>query len=152
MELRPSGSGSGPPGEDVTMRDFLVRFLVAGVIMAVLDAVWLTVVANSFYKREIGDLLRARPNLVAAVVFYLVYVTGVVAFVVGPAIERQSWPYALAFGALLGLFAYATYDLTNLATLKGFPLRVVVVDLAWGVFLTGTVSALTYAIASRWTS
>ena len=128
------------------MRDFLIRFLVAGVIMAVVDAVWLTVVANRFYKRELGGLLLARPKLGAAVVFYLIYVTGIVAFVLNPAVARHSLGYAAGFGALLGLFAYATYDLTNRATLKGFPLKVVLVDMAWGVLLTGGVSALSYLV------
>ncbi len=128
------------------MGSFLIRFLVAGAIMAVIDAVWLTVVANAFYKRHIGELLREKPDLIAAVVFYLVYVAGIVAFAVAPALDRHSWGYALGYGALLGLVAYATYDLTNRATLKSFPLVVVAVDLAWGVVLTGAVSVVTYAI------
>lgn len=128
------------------MWDFLLRFLVSGVIMGAIDAVWLTVVANAFYKREIGGLLLPKPKLGAAVVFYVIYVVGIVTFVVTPAIERQSWGWAAGLGALLGLFAYATYDLTNRATIKGFPLKVVLVDMAWGTFLTATVSVLTYLI------
>ena len=131
------------------MRDFVIRYLATGVILAVLDAIWLVVVANRFYKSQIGELLLARPNFVAAVVFYLIYVAGVVAFVVSPAVERQSWLYALGYGALLGLFAYATYDLTNLATIRGFTLTVVIVDLIWGVVLTSSVSVLAYLIASQ---
>jgi uncharacterized membrane protein len=131
------------------MRDFVIGYLATGVIMAVLDAIWLVVVANRFYKSQIGALLRPRPNFAAAVVFYLIYVAGVVAFVVSPALERQSWLYALGYGALLGLFAYATYDLTNLATLRGFTLTVVVVDIVWGIVLTGSVSVLAYLIANQ---
>jgi uncharacterized membrane protein len=132
------------------MGDFLIRFLVAGVIMAVIDAVWLSVVANKFYKSQIGPLLLAKPNLSAAVVFYLIYVAGIVAFVVAPAVEKGSWQHALGYGALLGLVAYATYDLTNLATLKGFTVKVVVVDLIWGAFLTGVVSLLTFTVVHKW--
>ncbi|NUS73648.1 MAG: DUF2177 family protein [Corynebacteriales bacterium] len=132
------------------MRDFIVRFLVAGSIMAVIDALWLTIVANKFYKDQIGGLLLEKPNLAAAVVFYLVYVTGIVAFVLAPALDKHSWQHALMYGALLGLFAYATYDLTNLATLKGFTLTVVIVDLVWGTVLTGGVSLISYHIVSRW--
>jgi uncharacterized membrane protein len=109
------------------MRDFLTRFIVAGVLMAAIDAVWLTVIANKFYKSQIGSLLLEKPKLGVAVIFYLIYVTGIVLFVLGPALEKQSWVYALGYGALLGLFAYATYDLTNLATIKGFTVTVVIV-------------------------
>jgi LPXTG-site transpeptidase (sortase) family protein len=146
--VKTNTSKTGPGDEPMSMRDFLIRFLVAGVIMAVIDAVWLTVVANKFYKREIGGLLLPKPKLGAAVVFYVIYVVGIVAFVLNPAVQRQSWGYAAGFGALLGLFAYATYDLTNRATLKNFPLKVVLVDMAWGVLLTGTVSTLAYLIVS----
>ena len=131
------------------VRDFLIRYLVAGLIFAAIDAVWLTVVANRFYKRHLGDLLLSKPNLVAAVLFYLIYIAGVVVFALTPALDRQSWLLALGYGALLGLFAYATYDLTNLATLKGFPLIVVIVDIVWGVALTGGVTALAYAFLHR---
>ncbi|MBB5868770.1 putative membrane protein [Allocatelliglobosispora scoriae] len=132
------------------MRDFLIRFLIAGVLFAAIDAVWLSVVANKFYKSQIGPLLLAKPNFAAAVVFYVIYLVGVVAFVVAPALEKGSWQYALGYGALLGLVTYATYDLTNLATLKGFTLPVVIVDLIWGVVLTASVSFLTYTVADRW--
>lgn len=134
------------------MRDFLIRFLIAGVIMAAIDAVWLSVVANKFYKSQIGPLLLEKPNFVAAVIFYLIYVTGMVVFVISPALEKQSWQHALLYGALLGLFAYATYDLTNLATLKGFTVKVVIVDLIWGAVLTGAVSWLSYTAVHKWIS
>jgi uncharacterized membrane protein len=132
------------------VRDFLIRFLVAGVVMGVLDALWLAVIANRFYRREIGDLLLAKPNFVAAIIFYLVYVAGIVVFVVTPAVNQGSWVHAALYGALLGLVAYATYDLTNLATLKGFTVTVVVVDIIWGVVLTSVVSVSTYAIVHSW--
>lgn len=122
----------------------LAKFLTAGVIMAVLDAIWLSVVANKFYKSQIGDLLLAKPNMVAAVVFYLIYVFGVVVFVLSPALDKGSLKHALVYGALFGVVCYATYDLTNLATLKGFTTKLVVVDLLWGGFLTAAVAGLSY--------
>ena len=129
---------------------FLVQFLTVGVIMAVIDAVWLSVVANKFYKSQIGSLLLEKPNMGAAVAFYLIYVLGVVMFVLRPALEAGSWLHALLYGALFGFVAYATYDLTNLATLKGFTLKLVLVDLVWGAVLTAAVSVGAYFIVKAW--
>lgn len=84
------------------MGDFVTRFLVAGGIMAVLDAVWLSVIANSFYKSQVGKLLLDKPNMPAAVVFYFIYVVGIVAFVLAPALEKGSWQHAVGYGALFG--------------------------------------------------
>lgn len=122
---------------------------MAGGIMAVIDALWLGLVANKFYKSQLGPLLLEKPHMPAAVLFYVIFVVGVVVFAVMPAIAAGSWKLALGYGALLGLVTYATYDLTNLATLKGFPLKVVIVDLVWGVLLTASVATLTYLIVSR---
>ena len=131
------------------MSAFLVKLLVAGGIMAIIDAVWLSVVANKFYKSQLGSLLLEKPNMVAAVIFYVIFVVGVVVFAVMPAVQAGDWKVAAGLGALLGLVTYATYDLTNLATLKNFPLSVVLVDLVWGVVLTATVATLTYLVVSR---
>lgn len=111
-----------------------------------LDALWLGVVARGFYARQLGDLLRDDPNWAAAAVFYLIYVGGIVVLAVLPALEARSPGQALALGALLGLVAYGAYDLTNLATLNGFPVRMVVVDLAWGTVLTGLVAWAGYSV------
>lgn len=134
------------------MGDFIIRFLVAGGIMGVLDALWLTVIASKFYKSNIGSLLLEKPNMIAAIMFYIIYVVGVVAFVLSPALEKGSWLYALGYGALFGFVAYATYDLTNLSTIKGFTLKVVIVDMIWGVCLTGAVSVIAYGVIRHWLS
>jgi len=122
----------------------LARFLsVYGATLAAflaLDALWLGVVARGFYARQLGDMLRSDPRWGAAALFYLIYILGVVVLAVLPALEARSALKALGLGALLGLVAYAAYDLTNLATLRGFPVRMVVVDLVWGTALTGTVA------------
>lgn len=131
------------------MSGFFIKLLVAGGIMAIIDAVWLSVVANKFYKDQLGPLLLEKPNMVAAVLFYVIFVVGIVVFAVMPAVAAGDWKVALGYGALLGLVAYATYDLTNLATLKGFPVKIVIVDLIWGTVLTGTVATLTYLIVNR---
>lgn len=127
--------------------DFLLSLLVAGVVMGVIDALWLGVIANKLYKDELGGLLRKKPDMVAAVLFYIVYVVGIVLFAVQPA---NSWQDSLWLGALLGFVAYATYDLTNRATVKGFPWKIVVIDLVWGTLLTATVATVTYTAVSAW--
>ncbi len=132
--------------------DFVVKVLVAGGIMGVIDLIWLSFVANKFYKSQIGSLLLEKPNMGAAALFYVIYVVGVVVFVLGPALEKNSWQHAAIYGALFGFVAYATYDLTNLATLKGFTTKLVVVDLIWGAVLTATVATLSYWVIKQWTS
>ena len=131
------------------MGDIALRLLVAGGVTGVLDWIWLGTVAKTFYRSQIGKLLLDKPNMTAAVLFYIIYVVGVVTFVVTPALEKGSLSYAIGRGALFGFVAYATYDLTNLATIKGFTTKVVVVDLAWGAFLTAVVAGVTFAILHR---
>jgi uncharacterized membrane protein len=134
------------------MTDFLIRVLIAGGVMGVFDAIWLSVVASKFYKSQIGGLLLEKPNMTAAVIFYAIYVVGIIAFVLSPALEKGSWQYALGYGALFGFVAYATYDLTNLSTLKGFTTKLVIVDMLWGVCLTAAVSVISYGIIKTWLS
>jgi uncharacterized membrane protein len=128
---------------------FLKLYAVAVVTFFVIDLVWLGVVARSFYQNQMGHLMRAEVNWTAAIVFYLIFVVGIVVLAVWPAIERQSLGHAIALGALLGLVTYAAYDLTNLATLEGFPFTVVLVDMVWGTVLCGSVSAVTYLASER---
>ena len=129
--------------------ELVKQLVVAGGVMGVLDWIWLGTVAKTFYRMQIGKLLLEKPNMTAAVLFYAIYVVGVVTFVISPALEKGSLSYALTRGALFGFVAYATYDLTNLATMKGFTTKVVVVDLAWGALLTATVASVTFAILHR---
>jgi len=126
--------------------------LVAGGVMGVIDLIWLSFVANKFYKSQIGSLLLEKPNMGAAALFYIIYVVGVVVFVLTPALEKNSWQHAAVYGALFGFVAYATYDLTNLATLKGFTTKLVVVDLIWGAVLTGSVATISYWVIKQWIS
>ena len=128
---------------------FIKLYAVAVVTFFVIDLVWLGVVARSFYQNQMGHLMRAEVNWTAAIVFYLIFVVGIVVLAVWPAVERQSLGHAIALGALLGLVTYAAYDLTNLATLDGFPFGVVLVDMTWGAVLCGSVSAVTYLASAR---
>jgi uncharacterized membrane protein len=131
---------------------FLKSLALYGLTVPVFFAVdmfWLGIVAKTFYRRHIGHLMADGVNWPAALVFYLLFIAGILFFCVAPALESRSAIRALAGGALFGLMTYATYDLTNLATLRQWPLLVTVVDLAWGMVLTGTVSVISYALG-RW--
>jgi uncharacterized membrane protein len=133
----------------MALSSFLKLYAVAVVTFLVVDLIWLGVLARSFYQEQLGHLLRANVNWAAAFVFYAIFVGGIVVLAVWPAVERQSLTHAVLLGALLGLVAYAAYDLTNLATLEGFPVTVAVVDLIWGSVLCATVSAVTYLASFR---
>ena len=125
----------------------LSLFLIALPVFLVIDLVWLGVVARRFYRDQLGDLLRSDTVWPAAIAFYLVFVLGLVVFVVNPAIDNGSLGMAVGLGALFGLITYATYDLTNLATLRDWPPLMTAVDLIWGTVLAAGVSSATYAVA-----
>jgi uncharacterized membrane protein len=128
---------------------FVKLFLIALPVFFAIDMVWLVAVAKNFYKEQIGFLMKPDINWFAAIIFYLLFITGLIIFVITPAMVRQSWVHALLYGALFGLVTYATYDLTNLATVKDWPILVTLVDLVWGSVLAGSVSVITYLIANR---
>ncbi len=128
---------------------FLKLYSIAIVVFFAIDMVWLGLVAKNFYSQQIGFIMKSNVNWIAALIFYFLFVVGLVLFVISPAVQKQSWLYALTFGALFGLITYATYDLTNLATLKDWPLLVTVVDLIWGTVLAASVSVISFFIASK---
>lgn len=128
---------------------FIKLYLIALPVFFVIDMIWLGLVAKNFYREQIGFLIRTDVNWIAAVIFYLIFIFGLVFFVIMPAIESGSWVKAIAVGALFGFITYATYDLTNLATMKDWPLLVTIVDLIWGAFLAASVSVITYLIAVK---
>jgi uncharacterized membrane protein len=128
---------------------FIKLFLIALPVFFAVDLVWLIFVARSFYQKQIGFLMKPDINWSAAILFYLLFIAGLVTFVISPAVEKHSWVHAILFGALFGLITYATYDLTNLATIKGWPLLVTVVDLTWGSLLAASISVITYLIANK---
>ena len=124
-------------------------YVITLLIFFAIDLVWLGVVAKGFYQKYIGHLLSADVNWPPALLFYAIYIGGIVFFAVKPAFEAGGAARALAYGAAFGFVAYATYDLTNQATMKDWPVLVTVVDLAWGTVLTGTVAFLSYHVSSR---
>jgi uncharacterized membrane protein len=127
----------------------LGTYAITLLIFFAIDLVWLGVVAKSFYRQHIGHLMSPEVNWGAAALFYLVYIAGIVLFAIKPALEIGSGTRALAYGAAFGFMAYATYDLTNQATMKDWPALVTVIDLAWGTVLTAAVAFLSYQVSSR---
>jgi uncharacterized membrane protein len=131
--------------------EILIKLLAAGGIMGILDFVWLGFIAKKLYYGEMGKILLKEPNMGPALLFYAIYVIGTIVFVINPALEKDSWTYALGYGALFGFVAYATYDLTNLATFKGFSAKIAAIDLVWGASLTAVVSVGSYFIVKALT-
>lgn len=125
------------------------HYLIGAAIFGALDFVWLTIIALPMYEAELGDLMAESPNMVAALTFYAIYIGGITYFATTPAILAGSARRALIPGAVLGFVAYATWDLTNLAVIEGFPASIVAADLAWGAFVTATTAGLTYAVCRR---
>lgn len=128
---------------------YLKLYLLTVPVFFAVDLLWLGVVAKNLYQKELSHLLGSSVNWSAAALFYLIYIVGIILFAVRPALVDQSLPRAALGGALFGFFTYATYDLTNLATLRDWPLKVVVVDIAWGVLLCTLVASASYRMA-RW--
>ena len=128
---------------------FLKLYAIALPVFFAIDMLWVGFIAKDFYSKQIGFLLKSDVNWVAAIIFYLLFIVGLILFVVMPAMEKNSWSHALIFGALFGLITYATYDLTNLAVTKDWPLLVTIVDLIWGAVLAASVSTITVLIAGK---
>jgi uncharacterized membrane protein len=131
------------------MTKYLWAYAGAAALFVVADAIWLGLVARDFYKNQLGGLLADNPVWSVAVAFYLLYLVGLVIFGVSPGLQAGSMMTAVLYGALFGFFAYATYDLTNLATVKNWPVTMSLVDMAWGTVLSGSASAAGYWLASR---
>jgi uncharacterized membrane protein len=130
----------------MTTLQLVYTYLITIPAFFVIDMIWLGFVANKFYAAQLGHLL-GPVNWPAAIIFYLLYIVGIIIFAVHPALIAGSLSKAILYGALFGFFAYATYDLTNLATLKDWPILVTIVDLIWGTVLTGSVAAASYYLA-----
>lgn len=124
-------------------------YLIAVIVFFAIDMLWLGVIAKNFYQNQIGFLMKKDINWTAAIIFYLLFVAGTVFFVIHPAIQANSWTQAFSLGAFFGFITYMTYDLTNLATLKNWPLKLAVVDILWGTVLATLVSVTTFSIATK---
>ncbi len=128
---------------------FLTQFLVVLVVFFAIDIFWLGVVARNLYAKYLGFIMAPNVNWAAALLFYVIFIIGVMVFVLQPALEKQSLMHAFIMGAFFGFVTYATYDLTNLATLKDWPITITIIDLIWGTVLSSSVSVISYLIISR---
>ena len=117
--------------------------------LIIIDLIWLLVIAKNLYRDEMGSLMASEPKLWAGLVFYLLYALGASIFVIFPAISKQSWIYAAQYGALFGFFCYMTYDLTNLAVIRDFPMRLAFVDIVWGSAVTALSATIAYWVGNR---
>ncbi len=132
----------------MSLRQTLFLYLITLIVFFAIDMLWLGLVAKEFYRRYLGFLLSPKVNWASALLFYLLFVVGLLVFAVRPALLGGSPLQALGLGGLLGLICYATYDLTNLATIRDWPVIVTVIDLVWGTVLGGVVSFLSAVIGS----
>ena len=117
--------------------------------LVIIDLIWLLGIAKNLYRDEMGALMATEPKLLAGLGFYLLYALGASIFVIIPAISKQSWIYAAQYGVLFGFFCYMTYDLTNLAVIRDFPMRLAFVDIAWGSAVTALSATIAYWVGSR---
>lgn len=131
------------------MKTIVTAYLAAGIAFLIVDAIWLTTMADMLYRPLLGDKLEPQFRLVPAICFYLIYIGGIVFFAILPALQGGGLAKAALNGAVLGLVAYATYDLTNQATLKDWPLAITLADIPWGAFVTAVGASAGFLAASR---
>lgn len=131
----------------LTLVQYVWVYLISVPVFFAIDMLWLGLVAQKFYQSQIGYLL-GPVNWPVAIAFYLIFLVGLLIFVIAPAIESRSMMHAIVFGALFGFFTYATYDLTNWATIRDWPMLVSLVDMVWGTVLSASVATVTYWIAT----
>lgn len=127
----------------------IIAYLASAVVFLVLDLVWLGLVASEYYRGQMGGLLAQPLNVTAAAAFYILFLVGVMIFAVQPALDQGGVPRALMLGALFGFFTYMTYDLTGLAVIRDYPVKLALVDIAWGTFLTAMAAAAGAAVGGR---
>ena len=127
------------------VRNYALTFIV----FIVIDMVWLLFISKNLYAEKLGYLMATKVNFSAAILFYLIFIAGLLFFVLYPALQRNSWTFALLAGAFFGLVTYATYDLTNLATIRDWPLLITVIDLIWGSFISAVTAVLSYFLIHK---
>lgn len=133
----------------MNIKSVLISYLLTFIVFLIIDMAWLGFIAKNIYQKYLGSFLSETVNWTAAVIFYFIYIIGISIFTIYPAVNKDSAINALLMGALFGIFTYATYDLTNLATLKGWPIQIVIIDIIWGAVLSATVSLAGFYIV-KW--
>jgi len=131
------------------MIKLIATYFIALISFFALDMVWLGVISKNYYKEKLGFILSENPNWAAAIVFYLLFIAGIIYFAINPGLKANDWQVALLNGAILGALCYATYDLTNMATIAKWPIEIVIIDIIWGMVLTGSVSVITYFAVAK---
>lgn len=124
-------------------------YLITVVVFFLVDIVWLGFISKNLYKKYLGNLMAPNVNWTAAAIFYFLFIAGLVFFVINPALAKDSLKYAILVGGFFGLITYSTYDLTNLSTLKDWPLNITIIDIIWGTFLNAATSGITFLVASK---
>jgi len=126
----------------------ILQYLIVLGVFLLLDSLWIGVIAKKFYGKKLGYLMAEKPKLIAALAFYLLYIFGLMVFIINPALAQNSGQFALLYGGLLGMIAYATYDLTNLATVKQWPMSITIIDIIWGSVMTAMTCFISFNIIS----
>lgn len=134
---------------NLAISKIIILYFVTLATFLALDSVWLGKVAPKIYRDTIGHLMADKPNLIAALLFYAIFIVGLLAFVILPALDANSIKHVIFYGLLFGLVTYATFDLTSQAVLKDWPTKITLIDLTWGMFITSSSSAVVYMIAQR---
>jgi uncharacterized membrane protein len=124
-------------------------YLITFSIFFLIDLFWIGVIAKKLYQNQIGFLLKENFSIIPAIIFYLLFIAAILFFVINPALIKNSWQFVLFAGAFLGLVAYATYDLTNLSTIKDWPILLTIIDIAWGTILTAGTAIISYLLIHR---
>ena len=125
------------------------QYLVALTTFLVVDMIWLGVIAKNLYSKYLGDIMTDKVNWLAAIIFYLLFIVGLVIFVINPGLESKSLIKTIGLAALFGLITYTTYDLTNLATIRNWPLLITIIDLVWGMTLSTIVATITFLLLKK---
>ncbi len=125
-------------------------YVLTTVVFFIIDILWLGLISKNLYQEKIGQLLKEDVNWTAAILFYLFFILGMIFFVIYPALVKKSWKYALFVGIFFGMTTYATYDMTNLATMKDWSVFITIVDILWGSFLCGATSLIVFGVMSKW--
>ncbi len=136
----------------MTIVNFLKMYLITVPIFFIIDLTWLGIIAKDVYQKYMGHLMRDTPNWPVAILFYLLFIIGLIIFVINPAIQKDSWMHALIYGAMFGFFTYMTFDLTSLAVLKDWPWQIAVIDIIWGIVLSSSVSVIAYFVSRNFIS
>ena len=134
---------------DIPFSKLIIGYLLTTIVFFVIDILWLGFLAKGMYNKMLGHLMASNVNWTAAIIFYLIFIVGIFVFSIIPGVQKDSFQHALIYGVLFGFFTYATFDLTNLATLRDWPIKIVIIDIIWGVVLTGSVASSGFYIM-RW--